>query len=49
MKFHSKLDEQFIKAMKAYQHEGKNKNDDAPDAVTGLALMIRGFMPHLDS
>jgi predicted phage terminase large subunit-like protein len=49
MKFYSKLDEQFIKAMKAYQHEGKNKNDDAPDAVTGLALMIRGFMPHLDS
>jgi predicted phage terminase large subunit-like protein len=49
MKFYSGLDENYIKAMKAYQHEGKNKNDDAPDATSGLALMIRGFMPHLDT
>ncbi|MEK5415872.1 phage terminase large subunit [Paenibacillus sp. FSL L8-0708] len=27
-------------AMTSYQKEGKNKNDDAPDATTGLAEMI---------
>jgi hypothetical protein len=25
-----------------YQKEGKNKNDDAPDALTGLFEMIDG-------
>lgn len=28
---------EFYKAMTEFQKEGKNKNDDAPDAVTGLA------------
>ena len=27
---------EFAKAMKTYQREGKNLNDDAPDAVTGV-------------
>lgn len=31
---------EYFKAMTTYQKEGKNKNDDAPDATTGLAEMI---------
>lgn len=31
---------EFYKAMTEFQKEGKNKNDDAPDAVTGLAETI---------
>lgn len=38
----------FIQALRSYQKEGKNKNDDAPDAGTGLAVMARSFFPHLD-
>ncbi|EOY7326302.1 phage terminase large subunit, partial [Clostridioides difficile] len=28
---------EFYKAMTSYQREGKNKHDDAPDALTGVA------------
>ncbi len=28
---------EYYKAMVSYQREGKNKNDDAPDATTGVA------------
>lgn len=31
---------EYYEAMTTYQKEGKNKNDDAPDATTGLAEMI---------
>lgn len=40
---------QFINNLKAYQKEGKNKNDDAPDATTGLGLFIQSMAPHLDA
>ncbi|MGL5569621.1 MAG: phage terminase large subunit [Cetobacterium sp.] len=30
----------YYKAMNSYQREGKNKNDDAPDATTGVAEVI---------
>lgn len=30
----------YYEAMNSYQKEGKNKNDDGPDATTGLAEMI---------
>lgn len=32
----------FHKAITTYQKEGKNKNDDAPDALTGVAESISG-------
>lgn len=32
----------FYKAMATYQREGKNKHDDAPDAITGVAEMLNG-------
>jgi predicted phage terminase large subunit-like protein len=31
---------EFYKAIMSYQREGKNKNDDGPDALTGLAEMM---------
>ena len=31
---------EYYKAMNSYQKEGKNKNDDAPDATTGVCEMI---------
>lgn len=31
---------EYYEAMTSYQKEGKNKNDDGPDATTGLAEMI---------
>jgi predicted phage terminase large subunit-like protein len=40
---------QFIHNLKNYQKEGKNKNDDAPDAVTGFALFVQSMLPKLDS
>ncbi len=40
---------QYINNLKAYQKEGKNKNDDAPDATTGLGLFIQSMAPHLDA
>jgi predicted phage terminase large subunit-like protein len=39
---------QYIQGLKSFQKEGKNKNDDAPDATTGLSQMFEAFMPHLD-
>lgn len=38
---------QYIKALKNYSAEGDNKNDDAPDATTGLSLQIaiNGILP----
>jgi predicted phage terminase large subunit-like protein len=33
--------QQFIEALARYSHEGKNKNDDAPDSITGLALFYQ--------
>ena len=32
---------QFIQALGQYSHEGKNKNDDAPDCITGLAMFFQ--------
>lgn len=40
---------QYITQLQKYQHDGKNLNDDAPDATTGLAQMFDSFMPKLDS
>lgn len=37
----------FYKAITSYQKEGKNKNDDAPDALTGLAEMIEMAAPRI--
>ena len=31
---------EFYKAITGYQREGKNANDDGPDALTGLAEML---------
>lgn len=31
---------EYYKAMESYQKEGKNKNDDAPDATTGVAETV---------
>ncbi|MEF3309501.1 phage terminase large subunit [Paenibacillus sp. GYB004] len=31
---------EYYEAMTSYQKEGKNKNDDAPDATTGIAEMV---------
>ena len=33
---------EFYRDMNSFQRTGKNKHDDAPDAVTGLAEMIQG-------
>ena len=40
---------QFKENLKNYSSEGKNKNDDAPDAVTGLAIFVQGMFPKLDA
>ena len=34
-------DTPFTQALGRYSHEGKNKNDDAPDCITGLALFFQ--------
>jgi predicted phage terminase large subunit-like protein len=36
---------QYYKAMTTYQKEGKNANDDAPDATTGIAELIASIKP----
>lgn len=36
---------EFFKAMNEYQREGKNKHDDAPDTVTGLAEVLNDRRP----
>jgi predicted phage terminase large subunit-like protein len=35
----------YVKALKNYSKEGKNKNDDAPDATSGLALFYSSMFP----
>ena len=40
---------QYLNSLKSFLKEGNNKNDDAPDATTGLAQMFGTFMPHLDT
>jgi hypothetical protein len=32
---------QFVTALTSYSHEGKNKNDDAPDCIAGLSTYFR--------
>lgn len=39
---------EFLQHLGRYAHNGKNKNDDAPDATTGLAAMFASFLPKLD-
>jgi predicted phage terminase large subunit-like protein len=42
--------DEYKKAMKeltSYLKNGKSKHDDAPDALSGLAMFIRGVLPHL--
>lgn len=36
----------YYKAMTEYQREGKNKNDDAPDATTGVAEFVGSGSPY---
>lgn len=36
-----------IRQMCMYTKDGKAKHDDAADAITGLAIFIRGMLPHL--
>jgi predicted phage terminase large subunit-like protein len=38
---------QFLQGLKAYSKEGKNLNDDAPDATTGLAMFYQVQFPKL--
>ena len=38
---------QYLLQLRSYQKEGKNKNDDAPDATTGLAMMFQSLLPNL--
>lgn len=37
----------FYQDIMSYQREGKNKHDDAPDALTGLAEMVHDATPEL--
>lgn len=37
----------FYQDLMSYQREGKNKHDDAPDALTGLAEMVHTAVPEL--
>jgi predicted phage terminase large subunit-like protein len=37
----------FIDSLKDYSHEGKNKNDDAPDCIAGLSSLFRIKFKHL--
>lgn len=36
---------QFINNVEGFSKEGKNKHDDAPDCLSGLATFIRGLFP----
>jgi predicted phage terminase large subunit-like protein len=40
---------EYYKAMNEYQKEGKNKNDDAPDATTGLCEVLDAPQPRARS
>lgn len=42
--WHNKYPE-FYKAITAYQREGKNLHDDAPDALTGVAEKVNALQP----
>ena len=37
---------QFIANVQSFSKEGKNKNDDAPDCISGLSAFIRGLFPN---
>ncbi len=39
--------DKFMKNLTSYVKEGKNKHDDAPDALAGLAQFIVNYLPHL--
>lgn len=42
--------DEYKKAMKeltGYLKNGKSKHDDAPDALSGLVMFVRGVLPHL--
>ena len=38
---------QFMENLAAFSKEGKNKHDDAPDCLSGLAMFIQGMFKHL--
>jgi predicted phage terminase large subunit-like protein len=38
---------QYIQGLKSFSKEGKNVNDDAPDATTGLAMFYQVQFPKL--
>jgi len=38
---------QFMRQVLSYMKDGTSKHDDAIDALSGLSLFIRGFLPHL--
>ena len=41
---HDKPDSiRFIENMMSFSKEGKNKNDDAPDCIAGLAMFIQSM------
>lgn len=37
---------QFMQNIETFSKEGKNKNDDAPDCIAGLAMFIKGLFPN---
>jgi predicted phage terminase large subunit-like protein len=39
---------QMVTNLKNYSSNGKNKHDDAPDSITGLALFVQGMFPKLN-
>lgn len=39
---------EYLSALGSYAHNGKNKNDDAPDATTGLAFMVQSMIKGID-
>lgn len=41
--------ELFLNKLSLYTKDGKCKQDDAPDSLSGLAMFIRGVFPHLYS
>ncbi len=38
---------QFISNIESFSKEGKNKHDDAPDCLAGLAMFLKGLFPKL--
>lgn len=39
--------DKFMKEILGYMKNGTSKHDDAPDAISGLAKLFQGFLPHL--